>query len=129
MLKIQIAHITQMGREYIDDIRKDIEKANAGLSEGGQSLFHHFLANETQESERSSARLQAECLLFLVAGTFSSAHTLALIAYSVIANPKIYERLSQELEGPMATYPEHVPRWANLEKIPYLQGCIKEGLR
>jgi cytochrome P450 len=118
-----------MGRQYIETIKKQIQEKDLDANERHQSLFHYFLTSDIPESEKSTARLQAESLLFLIAGTFSSAHTLSNIVYYVLANPAIEKRLREDLKEVMARYPDQNPAWADLEKVPYLQACIKEGLR
>ncbi|KAI0163255.1 cytochrome P450 [Pestalotiopsis sp. NC0098] len=49
--------------------------------------------------------------------------------YFVLADLSVEKRLREDLKEATAKYPAEVPRWADLEKIPYLAGCIKEGLR
>jgi hypothetical protein len=39
------------------------------------------------------------------------------------------KRLREELQAVMADYPAKPPSWSVLEKVPYLNACIKEGLR
>ena len=81
------------------------------------------------ESERSDDRLAKEAQVLLGGGTASTARTLGFVSYYILANPDIRSKLKEELRGPMATYPEHVPSWADLERLPYLQALIKEALR
>lgn len=81
------------------------------------------------EPEKDPARLKREAFALLAAGTITTAGTLALITYFILENPTIEKRLREELKEVTACYPKEVPRWADLEKIPYLTGCIKEGLR
>ena len=81
------------------------------------------------ESELSDERLAKEAQVLLGGGTASTARTLGFISYYVLANPRIHSRLKEELRGPMSTYPQHVPSWAELERLPYLQALIKEALR
>ena len=93
------------------------------------SIFHHILTSDLPEAEKDPARLKREAFALLAAGTITTAGTLALISYFVLENPAIETRLREDLKEATACYPEQVPRWADLEKIPYLTGCIKEGLR
>ena len=81
------------------------------------------------EAEKDPARLKREAFALLAAGTITTAATLTLITYFVLENPTIEKRLREELKEVMACYPKDDPKWADLEKIPYLTGCIKEGLR
>lgn len=81
------------------------------------------------ESELADERLAKEAQVLLGGGTASTARTLGFISYYVLANSHIHTRLKEELKEPMATYPEHVPSWAELERLPYLQALIKEALR
>ena len=94
-----------------------------------RSIFHHILTSDLPEPEKDPARLKREAFALLAAGTITTAGTLALITYFVLENSTIQNRLREDLKEVTACYPGQVPRWADLEKIPYLTGCIKEGLR
>lgn len=93
------------------------------------SIFHHIFRSDLPESEKDPARLKREAFALLAAGTITTASTLSLIAYFVLENPAIEGRLREELKGVTDCFPNDVPQWAELEQIPYLTGCIKEGLR
>ena len=67
--------------------------------------------------------------MLLGAGTASAARALSTISYYTLANSHIKERLQRELKSVTAGYSEKSPRWADLEKVVYLQAVIKEGLR
>lgn len=81
------------------------------------------------DSERSVDRLSREAMVLFGAGTATTARTMGFICYYVLNSPHMRERLGKELKSVMADYPENLPRWADLEKLPYLQAVIKEGLR
>ena len=81
------------------------------------------------ESELSTDRLVKEAQVLLGAGTASTARTLDFICYYILADREIHSRLQEEIKDSMAEYPQRAPSWAELEKLPYLQAIIKEGLR
>jgi len=81
------------------------------------------------QSELSSERLSKEAQVILGAASVSTARTLDFITYYILANKNHLVILQKELGPIMARYPEKVPSWADLEKLPYLQAVIKEGLR
>jgi cytochrome P450 len=81
------------------------------------------------ESEKATKRLTGEFIAILAGGTMTTARALSTITYFTLADPKIEARLRESLAEAMAGYPDKIPRWAELEKIPYLMACVKEGLR
>ena len=81
------------------------------------------------ESERSVERLSQEAQILQAAGTATTAGALGIMSYHLLRNPPMRERLGNELKDIMANYPNDLPRWSDLEKLPYLQAIIKEGLR
>lgn len=81
------------------------------------------------ESELSLDRLAKEAQVMFSAGTVNNARTLEFILYYVLAKDHIRDRLREELKDVMAGYPFKQPSWVELEKLPYLQAIIKEGLR
>ncbi|KAL4947493.1 cytochrome P450 [Aspergillus filifer] len=108
---------TLMGEDQIDKIKMEVSReAEKESTEKKQSVFHDILRSELPPSEKDSGRLKREA-------------TLSLITYFILADPEVEKRLREELKGTACGFPEVVPRWADLEKLPYLQGCIKEGLR
>ena len=56
---------------------------------------------------------------------------MTIATYYLLADPEKGNRVREELgaSGLMAGYPAAAPRWADLEKLPYLAACVKESLR
>jgi cytochrome P450 len=81
------------------------------------------------ESDKATKRLTGEFIAILSGGTMTTARALSTITYFVIADPKVEAQLRECLAELMNGYPEKVPKWAELEKIPYLHACVREGLR
>lgn len=72
--------------------------------------------------------LSADSLVWMMAGTDSTAHVLTLATYQVLIDPTIQRKLQAELREAMPSK-DVLLTWAELEKLPYLRGVIKETLR
>ncbi|KAI0503427.1 cytochrome P450 [Xylaria bambusicola] len=94
-----------------------------------ESLFHHVANSDMPASEKSEERLAKEAQLLLGGGTVTSARVISCAAYYILTIPGVEKLLADELRKPMAQWPTHVPTWAELERLPYLQAVIKEALR
>jgi cytochrome P450 len=81
------------------------------------------------ESEKSDQRLMKEAETLLGAATELTASTMAFGAVHILLRPDLKQRLQEELKGVMSEWPRRVPEWAELEKLPLLQGTVKESLR
>lgn len=106
-------------------LKPETEKGNQGRS----SLFRYIVNSDMPKSELSTDRLTKEAQVLLGAGSASTARTLDFMVYYIIADEHIRTRLQEELRESMSGYPEKIPAWSELEKLPYLQAIIKEGLR
>lgn len=80
-------------------------------------------------SEQTTERLAKEAQVLFGAGTASTARTLDVTVYHILANPHVRNRLTAELATSMADFPAICPPLATLRGLPYLQAVIKEGLR
>ena len=117
-------------KQIVEAKREKLENDRKGTRVGdGTSLFRYIVNSDMPESERSNERLAKEAQVLLGGGTATTARTIGFISYFILASPYIRSRLEKELERPMSGYPEAVPNWAELEKVPILQALIKEGLR
>ena len=119
----------QFASKHIEDTKREKLSAKTVENDAKSSIFRYIVSSDMPDSELSSERLIREAMLLLSAGTATTARTLGLISYYTLANPHIMERLQKELQSVTAGYPENYPRWADLEKVVYLQAVIKEGLR
>lgn len=81
------------------------------------------------ESERSEERLTREAQVMLGSGTVTTARTIAFASYYILSRPHIRHRLEEEVKHTLAHWPQCVPSWADLERLPFLQAVIKESLR
>ena len=49
--------------------------------------------------------------------------------FRVMKNPRIYHRLVTEIRTAFPPHSNEIPTYAQTNKLPYLQACIKEALR
>lgn len=118
-----------MAKKHIADARNERAHSKGNKTQGRISLFRHIFNSDMPESELSTDRLAKEAQVLLGAGTTSTAQTLDFILYYILAKKHIRSTLREELRDTMAEYPKTKPSWADLEKLPYLQAIIREGLR
>lgn len=85
------------------------------------TIFHEILSSDLPPNEKSVARLWQEGQTVIGAGTETTAWTLSVIAYHVLANPDILSKLLAEMEGKNGL--------KELEQLPYMTAVIQEGLR
>ncbi|KAL8886488.1 MAG: hypothetical protein Q9192_006477 [Flavoplaca navasiana] len=91
-------------------------------------IFAGRLRSNLPPSEKAAERMSSEGLGLLVAGSETTAQTLSVTTYHILANPGIVTELRKQFQIAM---PEAgtLPSLANLEAIPYLYACVQEGLR
>jgi len=73
-------------------------------------------------------RLGAEATSIIGAGTETTAWTLSVITYYLLAHPSIRSKLEAELQT-VVQDPKNLPSWTVLEKLPYLTATILEAIR
>lgn len=98
----------KLGEKRIARIRTEVVSEKGGYE--GDSMFHHLLRSDIPDSQKETARLNAEAVSFLGAGTYPTAATLIFVAYYILADSKIEARLRNALKDVMANFDEEV-RW------------------
>ncbi|KAF4635062.1 hypothetical protein G7Y89_g3029 [Cudoniella acicularis] len=119
----------KIANRHIEKAKQNKLHSIIDKKDSGTSLLRHLVNSDLPESELSVERLTKEAQVLLGAGTVSTARTLYFVCYYVIANEKIRRRLTDELKDVMVDYPNTVPSFLQLEKLPYLTALIKEALR
>lgn len=83
--------------------------------------------------EKTVTRMLAEVQAILGAGTETTGNTLSVFTYHVLSQPSISQRLKEELreasKKSSSASPDNLMDYKTLERLPYLQACIKESLR
>ncbi|KAL8404305.1 hypothetical protein RB594_009241 [Gaeumannomyces avenae] len=99
--------------EYLPMLAKSVSEDTRNLLHYMDVVIHGYI--RAAVADPTNNRLFVEGFALLIAGTETTAATLTVISYHVLANPHILARLQQDLES-MA--PETL-KWAELEKRPY----------
>jgi cytochrome P450 len=112
-------------QERINQI-EDIRLEGPETQKKGQSktIFHDLLEADLPESEKETGRLAEEAVLLVGAGTHTSSWCLTVIAFHLLSKPTLLRRLKDELKSVGSK-----PALHDLEKLPFLTGVLKEGLR
>lgn len=113
-------------REQITAIKNGSNNPQAKTSHA--TVFHELLEADLPPSEKSIDRLVQEGQVIVSAGTETTAWTLSVTTFFLLANPNALRKLREELEVAFPD-PSQVPALASLEQLPYLHACIQEGLR
>ncbi|KAK4183986.1 Pisatin demethylase [Podospora australis] len=73
---------------------------------------------------------QGEAILQVVAGSDTSASTIRAVMLHLLSNPPAYKKLQAEIDEAIATGKISSPiKDSEARNLPYLQACIREGLR
>lgn len=87
-----------------------------------------MLRSDLPPEDKEITRLNEEAQLLVAAGLTTAAWAMSVTSFYIIQNSSIYERLRQELltslPGKNTTF-----TWSAVENLPYLNACIREGLR
>ncbi|KAF2113824.1 cytochrome P450 [Lophiotrema nucula] len=118
----------RLAKKHILEAKAEKRKLTEDFS-NRDSVFRHMLDSGLPESDLTLERLTREAQVLLGAGSVTTARTLSFITFYLLANTEFKLRLQSELKELMKDYPNRMPTWAELERLPYLQALIKEGLR
>ena len=93
------------------------------------TMFKNMMsAAEKKAQALTKEHLLSEAIVMFVAGTDTTAAALAVTLHHLLQQPDIYRRLQDEVRTVMPTSDSR-PTVPELEALPLLNACVKEGLR
>ncbi|KAF5268200.1 hypothetical protein FOXYS1_908 [Fusarium oxysporum] len=117
-LTIGIVGTNQFARTCVEQWRQAREK--------GTNVKHPIVLDNLESLDDDA--LVAESLDLLVAGSDTSATSLTVAVMEILSHPSIEKRLVEELDAAIPDK-DNLPSVISLEKIAYLNACVKEGVR
>ncbi|KAJ9609338.1 hypothetical protein H2200_005665 [Cladophialophora chaetospira] len=127
VLKVQpqIYLILQLAKDF--DVKlKAILAGTAKENPDHPTILYELLRSDLPQQEKQIDRLNEEAQLLVAAGLTTAAWAMSVTAFHVIQSPTVSEKLRREL---VTALPDDKFDWADVEKLPYLNACIREGLR
>lgn len=117
-----------------EDFRKQIVALKEGKNEEVAkstlpTVFNELLNDpDLPPDQKETVRLQDEAQLVVAAGITTVGWALSVGAFHIINESVVFDRLRRELEEAIPD-PDNPLKWTELEKLPYLTGCIREAIR
>ncbi len=108
--------------------RAAAEMASSIQEMARKSAVQHILARDMPESEKTTELPTREFVALLASSTMTRTNALSSTTYFALADSRMEARPREVLTEPIASYADKMPKWAELEKIPYFATCMKEGL-
>ncbi|KAF3059810.1 Trichodiene oxygenase [Daldinia childiae] len=107
----------------MNDTKNFMKAAVSQDDDGPRTLVHEIMQSKLPPSEKSFARVFDDVSTTTGAGFETTAAVIRIAAFHVYSNPKILQKLRDEL----ATAPDHDLK--TLEQLPYLTAIIMEAMR
>lgn len=97
-------------------------------------LTMFFKAQEARPEVMTDQRVLTMATSMAFAGSETTAISLSAVFYYLLKNPSCLEKLNAELDasvpnGIVEDRPSKMISWAESQKLPYLDACIKEAFR
>lgn len=119
----------------IQDFIKTIEKIKHERqrdSEKGskKTIFDAVLDSDLPEYAKTTVRLEHEAQTVVGGGIVTTAWTLTHATFYILQKPDVHSKLLAELQKaiPDISAPDAFA-YDKVERLPYLSGCVKEGVR
>ena len=107
-----------MLRDQVTAVKSDLAKGRKAT--GQKNVFYDMLTNDhVRPEEKTTDHLVLEAVTVISAGMITTAQVLSVITYHLLRNPRMKQRLQQELASSMVLN-DRRPSWQTLEKLPYL---------
>ncbi|KAL2425367.1 Cytochrome P450 monooxygenase sdnE [Exophiala dermatitidis] len=116
------------------DFRKQINamkegKMNDVLAKSTHpTVFQELISGNLPPSEKETRRLQDEAQLVVAAGVTTTGWALSVATFHLLSNRDVLAKLKAELKNAIPD-PSAPLSWVELEKLPYLTGCVREAVR
>lgn len=107
---------------------KAIKAGTAKENPDHPTILFELIRSDLPPEEKTTRRLTDEAQLLVAAGLTTTAWAMSVTAFYIIQHKAIYEKLRAELERAIPDSNKSVSL-QSVEKLPYLNACIREGLR
>ncbi|MCJ1247516.1 hypothetical protein MMC30_004730 [Trapelia coarctata] len=122
--------IGNMTRAAYDDATKLESHDNEKTSASQRTIVHSMLNSEGLTAEdKTFARLKADAMVLIGAGTETTARTLATSIYHILANKPVHDRVLEEIRTIMPSSDSPLPPVTAIRQLPYLTAVLQESLR
>ncbi|KAF2773718.1 benzoate 4-monooxygenase cytochrome P450 [Teratosphaeria nubilosa] len=125
------AALVPRNRVFFRDLIRDAISAGAkGTAEKAthRTIFQDVVQSSLPPSEKAPDRLSAEASLLQIAGTETTARSLAVLMFHLIESPAVLGRLREDLSAYVSKVGTEL-KLADLEAMPYFSAVITEGIR
>lgn len=94
------------------------------------TIFHEMITSDLPAPEKEISRMRDEAQTVLGAGLLTTGWALSQLTFYVLNDPEVYAKLRKELwEAIPDMNAADAFEMPKLETLPYLRGCIREGIR
>lgn len=114
-METQVVHVLAQPKKNYQEIEHPV-------------LFHDILDSKLADSDKTVSRLREEAFQVVGAGIITTAWTLSVATFHLLANPRILRKLKENLASAIPDPNADVPLEV-LEGLPYFVAIVEETLR
>ncbi|KAL3480912.1 cytochrome P450 [Aspergillus californicus] len=123
-----LGSLFKMRQRWEQQVERIMRQGDHSIQTENNTIFHGILTSDLPAEEKTLSRLTEEAQLLVIAGHHTTANAISAITFELLSNPDKLFELKRELAASLP-YTGDLPRYAEVEHLPYLTAVIKEGLR
>jgi cytochrome P450 len=113
--------------KQIDAIKSEVKR---GMKPNKLTIFHELLSHDLPPEEVAPRRLRDEAQTVVGAGLTTTSWSLTHACFYLAENETLQAKLHAELMDAIPDiHAEDAFSFQKLEGLPYLRGCVREGIR
>lgn len=134
--------VVKFAKARMDERVKELQsnknrERDASIKSRGRpaDLLSMFLKTKEEHPDFfTDGRVLSMAVSMAFAGSDTTAISLSAVFYYLLKNPKCYQKLTKEIDlairsGHLEDRPTGLVTWAESQKLPYLDACVKEAFR
>jgi hypothetical protein len=120
--------------ERLEEIAASKSHGQEEIGRRGDLLSMFLKAQADRPDFMTDERVLVMAVSMAFAGSETTAISLAAVFYYLLKNPRCYHKLKEEIDsgvenGAIENRGDGLVSWAESQKLPYLDACIKEAFR
>ncbi|KAF9891098.1 hypothetical protein FE257_005034 [Aspergillus nanangensis] len=125
--KLAQGSLAKRRADHLTYSRTKVMRYDSRAKDSDRKDFIHYILKQSEHYDLSQGEVIVNAALFIVAGSETTASSLASLMNNLLRHPRVYAKLKEEIRSTFQSEDDITLEVAH--ELPYLSACLEENLR